>query len=287
MSRSVVIVPRGAEMKNEYDILVIGGGHAGLEAVNIASQFKSLKIGLLTKLGVPIGSTPCNPAIGGVGKGQLVREIDIMGGLISRLADKSAIQCRILNESKGDAVKSTRFQVDKLRYEAEAKDFIERNERIDLVYGELISIARNGERDNFSVALKSGDQIRTRRLIITVGTFFDGTLHQGDLVSPGGRVGCEKSVSASSIGVNVKLLSKKFKTGTPPRISRSSVNFSAMEPQESDPKAQNFSFLHDPFERSLDQVPCFKTHTNFKTIRTVLENKEKSPMFNGQIKGVA
>ena len=139
---SVVIVPRGAKMKKVYDILVVGGGHAGLEAVNIASQFDGLKVGLLTKAGVPIGSTPCNPAIGGVGKGQLVSEIDMMGGLIGKLADSSAIQCRILNQSKGDAVKSTRFQVDKLRYQDEATAFVERNENIELVYGEMVTVSR-------------------------------------------------------------------------------------------------------------------------------------------------
>ena len=127
------------------------------------------------------------------------------------------------------------------------------------------------------VFLRDGDQLEAKRLIVTVGTFFDGTLHQGEKISPGGRIGCEKSVPASSIGLNVKLLSKKFKTGTPPRILRSSVSLYEMEPQESDSSAQNFGFLNDPFSRSLPQVPCYKTHTNQRTIQKVLENKEKKP----------
>lgn len=271
---------------NQFDILVVGGGHAGLEAVNIASQFDDVKVGLLTKSGVPVGSTPCNPAIGGVGKGQLVREIDLMGGLIGKLADSSAIQCRVLNESKGDAVKSTRFQVDKRVYESNALKFLKENSRVALVEGELISINKNRDEDGFVVLLASAEEVFAKKLIVTVGTFFDGTLHEGEKVSPGGRFGCKKSVSAKSIGLDIKLMSKKFKTGTPPRLLKSSVDTSKMEPQESDSKAQNFSFANSPFGRKLDQLPCYKAHTNKQTIETVLVNKDKSPMFNGQISGV-
>jgi tRNA uridine 5-carboxymethylaminomethyl modification enzyme len=273
-------------MKQIFDILVVGGGHAGLEAVNIASQFSNLRVGLLTKEGVPIGSTPCNPAIGGVGKGQLVREIDLMGGLIGKLADRSSIQCRILNDSKGDAVKSTRFQVDKEKYAEEALKSITSNENISLLAGELVSISKAHRGDSFEVVLVSGPSIFAKKLIITVGTFFDGVLHEGDRVQSGGRADCKASVSASSLGINVRLLPKKFKTGTPPRLSRESIDIEVMEPQYSDPRAQNFSFLAEPFGRKLRQVACYKTHTNALTIDIVQKNKENSPMFNGQIKGV-
>tara|TARA_B100000925_G_scaffold291950_1_gene282791 strand:- start:18064 stop:19863 length:1800 start_codon:yes stop_codon:yes gene_type:complete len=273
-------------MINSFDILIVGAGHAGIEAANISSQFSGLKVGLLTKKGVPIGSTPCNPAIGGVGKGQLVREIDILGGAIGALADKAAIQCRILNDSKGDAVKSTRFQVDKRSYSQAATDLILENSNLTVEYGELVNCERDQESEFFRVFLKSGDFLLARRLVVTVGTFFDGVLHEGFNITPGGRIGCDRSVPVAALGLNVRTLSKKFKTGTPPRIKKDTVDTSKMEVQESDPRAQNFGFLSDPFQRFLRQVPCYKTHTNSSTVEIVLNNKESSPMFNGQISGV-
>ncbi len=268
----------------DYDILVIGGGHAGLEAASIASQFESLKVALLTKSGVSIGSTPCNPAIGGVGKGQLVRELDVLGGLMPKLADSSAIQCRTLNESKGDAVRSTRFQVDKVKYSSEARRQIELNEGIDLIEAELVDIESID--GGFSVILSSGKRVFSSKVILTVGTFLGGRLHCGLNAKSGGRHDCPASISGREFSLDIKLAKKQFKTGTPARIYDHSVDFSVMEPQYSDSSSLNFSILNHEFERSMKQVACYKTRTTKKTIEIVLANKDNSPMFNGQIAGV-
>jgi tRNA uridine 5-carboxymethylaminomethyl modification enzyme len=272
---------RGAHLS--YDILVIGGGHAGVEAVYAAAQFK-LKIGLLSMPGVDIASTPCNPSIGGVGKGQVVREIDVLGGLMPKIADRSAIQVRVLNESKGPAVQSTRFQVDKAIYAKLALAELEKIENLDIVRKRAQRISKLG--DLFHVELSSGEILTAKRLIVTTGTFLAGKLHVGDESIDGGRHGCERSIGLSDLFSQVKTLPIRFKTGTPPRIKKGSLDFSKMQPQESDPKTENFHLLHPLRERFLPQVACFITHTNTTTMETVRANKHRSPMYNGKIKAV-
>ena len=267
-----------------FDILIVGAGHAGLEAAAAASQFENLTVGLLTKTDVGIGTTPCNPAIGGVGKGQLVREISAMGGVMGHLADGAAIQCRYLNESKGDAVRSTRMQVDKEEYSRLASEYVSGNKNIDLIVGELVDLQCLNTAE-FEVRLTDSSLLIAKKVILTVGTFFNGVLHKGAEIKKGGRVDCPASVPMSDLGLKIELVSKKFKTGTPPRICRSSINYELMEKQESDPTVMNFDFIKSPFGRKMSQMACYKTHTNPNTIKLVLDNKENSPMFNGQIKG--
>lgn len=267
----------------DYDVLVIGGGHAGTEAAHAATQF-GLKVALLSIPGVPLASTPCNPSIGGVGKGQVVREIDALGGLMPIIADRSAIQVRILNESKGAAVQSTRFQVDKEIYAQVAAQILEQIDNLEIIRERALRIQRRD--DLFHVELSSGSTLKAKKLIVTTGTFLAGKLHVGDETTEGGRHGCERSVGLGDLFAQVKTLPLRFKTGTPPRLKRSSLDFSKMTPQESDPRTENFHSLHPKNDRFLEQVPCFITHTNIETMETVRANKDKSPMYNGKIKAV-
>ncbi len=267
----------------DYDVLVIGGGHAGIEAANGAAQF-NLKVGLLSMPGVALASTPCNPSIGGVGKGQVVREIDVLGGLMPVIADRAAIQVRILNESKGAAVQSTRFQVDKDVYAQVAAQIVGSISNISIIWERATSISKA---DNvFKVILSSGQSVSSKRLIITTGTFLAGKLHVGDNTTSGGRHGCDSSDGLSDLFSSVKTLPLRFKTGTPPRVKKSSLDFSKMVIQESDPRTENFSSLHPLRDRFLQQVPCHITHTNLDTMTTVRANKHRSPMYNGKIKAV-
>jgi tRNA uridine 5-carboxymethylaminomethyl modification enzyme len=264
------------------DIAIIGGGHAGIEAAWASSQFPGVRVALVSKPGVPLASTPCNPAIGGVGKGQLVREIDAMGGLMGMIADKSAIQCRRLNESKGYAVQSTRFQVDKDLYPEIAEEIIQTRENIHIFRESVFKI--NQTANGFEI-LTEKTTIKCNSVVMTVGTFLDGQIHRGLTVSSGGRDGNEASGTLNSIFSGVSKLKKKFKTGTPARILESSIDKSLMSEQLSDDSVENFHVLHGT-KRFLPQVSCYKTATSKRTIETILENKELSPMFNGQITGV-
>ena len=268
---------------NHFDIIVIGGGHAGIEAAWAASQYSSLNIAMVTSEGVPIGSTPCNPAIGGVGKGQLVREIDAMGGLMGVIADMSAIQCRRLNESKGYAVQSTRFQVDKDVYPATAERFLLTRRNLEIIRGSVSSV-RLDKNGDYLVGF--GDmELSCSSLVVTVGTFLDGKIHRGNHVKSGGRDDVDSSAAIDSIFESVKKLSCKFKTGTPARIYKDSIDYSVMEPQESDDTVECFHVPHGT-KRFLPQVSCYKTRTTRETVETILDNKNLSPMFNGQIEGI-
>lgn len=269
-------------MDNKFDIVIIGGGHAGLEAAWIASQF-NLRVGILTLPGIPIASAPCNPAVGGVGKGQVVRELDALGGIMGKLADLSAIQYRTLNESKGYAVQSTRVQIDKVAYAENAERAVEVNKNISVIRCKVNKVIKSNEL--FHVETSVGD-IESRSVVCTTGTFLAGNMHTGEEQTAGGRVDCEQVDSLDSIFASVSKLKTRFKTGTPARIKRKSIDFSKMESQPSDKSAINFHFDHDPYHRELEQVSCHLTRTNDDTLKIIRDNKERSPIFNGQIKGV-
>lgn len=269
--------------KYNFDILVIGGGHAGIEAAWIASQF-SLNIGLITMPGLPLASAPCNPAIGGVGKGQVVREIDAMGGIMGLLADKSGIQYRTLNESKGYAVHSTRVQVDKELYAKNAEKMICDIENITLFRQKVLRVEKKGE--FFKAEVEKGDILQGKKLILTTGTFLNGKLHQGSSQQAGGRVGIQNSVGLNEMISSVKKISRPFKTGTPPRLKKNSVKFSLLKEQKSDGQSLSFHWNHRERERPLPQVSCFLAQTTEKTMKIIRQNKDKSPLFNGQIVGV-
>ncbi len=264
-----------------FDIIVVGGGHAGLEAAWIAAQF-DLRVGLLTLPEVGLGSAPCNPSVGGVGKGQVVRELDALGGLMGILADRAGIQFRTLNESKGLAVQSTRVQIDKDRYSAEAERVIAETPQITVLRFKLRRLTRISE----GFRLEAGDLVFTaKKVVMTVGTFLNGKLHMGPQQSSGGRIGVEASSSLADVFQEIKTRPVRFKTGTPPRILRSSIDFSKMEEQPSDPQTRNFHCLHQPQKRYLPQVACYLTHTNQRTLEIIRSNRDLSPLYNGQIQG--
>lgn len=267
--------------KNFYDIIIIGGGHAGAEAAWAASEF-DLRIGLITMPSVPIASAPCNPAVGGVGKGQVVRELDALGGLMPILADHAGIQFRILNESKGAAVRSTRVQIDKELYAKKAEDLLSKRKNLTIIRESIVDISLN---ENYLVTAKSGLSFQAAKIVITTGTFLNGKLHTGEVQNAGGRFECSPSVSLQTLVKETGNI-KRFKTGTPPRIKRESINFEVMEPQPSDPKAFNFHFKNRDNKRAQVQLDCYLTRTQPATLGLIRENKERSPIFNGQIKGV-
>lgn len=266
-----------------FDVTIIGGGHAGTEAAWISSQF-DLEVLLLTSPDSGIASAPCNPAIGGVGKGQVVRELDSLGGLMGVLADKAGIQFRTLNESKGFAVQSTRAQIDKDLYSKNAESILSEIENLSIVRDMVISISKPD--DLFFIRTKTGSEFLSKKLIVTTGTFLNGKLHTGEEQTAGGRVDCENSVGLGELFSAVKVLPKRFKTGTPPRLKKSTIDFSKMEEQPSDSSARNFHIMNDYSSREVEQISCYLTKTNSETLGVIRQNKERSPIFNGQIAGV-
>jgi tRNA uridine 5-carboxymethylaminomethyl modification enzyme len=270
-------------MNYDFDILVIGAGHAGVEAAWISAQF-GLRVGVITSPQSGIASAPCNPAIGGVGKGQVVREIDSLGGLMGVIADKAGIQFRTLNESKGFAVQSTRVQIDKDLYTKYAEEALSSVANLKIIKSIVKFIDKKN--DFFVINTEDGTTYPSKKVVVTTGTFLGGKLHTGELQTAGGRVGCNPSVDLNNLIGKIKTSPARFKTGTPPRININSVDFSKMVEQESDPKTRNFSLQSDPFKRQSLQVSCYLTKTNSETLSVIRQNKERSPIFNGQIKGI-
>ncbi|MBP9680050.1 MAG: tRNA uridine-5-carboxymethylaminomethyl(34) synthesis enzyme MnmG [Bacteriovorax sp.] len=270
-------------MKNTFDVVIIGGGHAGAEAAWISSQF-NLRVALISSPESGLASAPCNPAIGGVGKGQVVREIDALGGLMGLLADRAGIQYRTLNESKGFAVQSTRVQIDKELYTKFADEILNNVSALTIFRDMVNSIDKvDGQ---FQIKTKKGEVVSSLKIIVTTGTFLNGKLHTGEEQKFGGRVECEKSVGLNELLKEIKTNPNRFKTGTPPRLDRKSIDFSKLEPQESDSGTRNFHSLNSPFTRESRQVCCYLTKTNSQTLSIIRANKERSPIFNGQIKGI-
>ena len=265
-----------------FDITIVGGGHAGIEAAHIAAQF-GVSVAIITMPGIGLGSAPCNPSVGGVGKGQVVRELDALGGLMGILADKAGIQFRTLNDSKGFAVQSTRVQIDKDLYSQRAEELIANIPNISVIREKVLEIKPS--EDNFEITT-SKRSYRTKKIIMTVGTFLNGKLHTGSSQTLGGRVDCEPSRGLQTLFSDIKTLPLRFKTGTPPRIDKKTIDYTKLDEQPSDSTVRNFHCLHDPFTRLSEQVSCFLARTNHETMGIIRANKEKSPMFNGQIKGV-
>ncbi|MDH4466744.1 MAG: tRNA uridine-5-carboxymethylaminomethyl(34) synthesis enzyme MnmG [Bacteriovoracaceae bacterium] len=265
-----------------YDILILGAGHAGSEAAHIAASF-NLRVGLLTLPDVPIASAPCNPSIGGVGKGQVVREIDALGGIMGKIADLSGIQYRTLNESKGAALQSTRVQIDKDIYAKKMEEELQKVKNLSIIRAKVKKIHRI--ESEYLIETEAWSY-RTKRLIVTTGTFLNGVLHCGSEVAEGGRIGADPTDGLSQIFEGIQILETRFKTGTPPRINKDSINFQKLEIQPSDDLVNNFHWNHysSKNDRNLLQVPCYLTYTNKDTLSIVRENKEKSPMYNGQIR---
>lgn len=265
---------------NRYDIIVIGAGHAGIEAA-LACARMGHSVLMLTLNAGTVGLMSCNPAIGGVGKGQLVKEIDALGGQMARAADACGIQFRILNASKGAAVQSSRAQIDRAAYSAYMKEILSRQENLFLKEAEVKKIIVRGGQARGVVA-ETGEEIYSGAVVICPGTFLDGRIHIGLNNFSAGRIGepAAMGLARNLEGLGFNLL--RFKTGTCPRIERDSINFSGLIVQEGDEPPQPFSFSTEEISRR--QAPCHITYTNKDTHRVIRDNLNRSPLYTGIIK---
>jgi len=268
-------------------VIVVGAGHAGLEAAFAAARV-GVEVLVVTGRLDTIGQTPCNPSIGGVAKAHLVAEIEALGGLMGRAADACAIHGRVLNLSKGPAVWSTRLQVDKAGYGAYVQRALFEARGIEVVEGLVTSVrVGGGGRVVQGVELRDGSFLPGTRVVVTTGTFLGGLLHTGDQKTPGGRVGEPPATALSEQLKTLGFRLSRLKTGTPPRLSAASIDFSVMSPQPSDDPFPRFTPPDEPEQPpELPKVNCHLTHTNEATHAIIAANLEKSAMYSGQIKGV-
>ena len=265
--------------KETYDCIVIGGGHAGIEAALAASRMGARTMMLTLSLET-IGEMSCNPAVGGVGKGQLVKEIDVLGGQMGLAADTTGIQFRQLNASKGQAVRSSRCQSDRRQYKEYMQDVVKHQKNLILMFDEATElVVKNGKVK--SVQTARGLNIRTQTVVVTTGTFLNGRIHVGDVTTPGGRINEIASTRLADSLMRLGFELMNFKTGTPPRLDGQTINFGALEAQHSDEQPIPFSFRTKELPKKL--MPCFITHTNEKTHGIIKENIHLSPMYSGRI----
>jgi tRNA uridine 5-carboxymethylaminomethyl modification enzyme len=265
----------------QFDVLVIGGGHAGIEAAHAAARM-GRRTALLTGSVEAIGRMSCNPAIGGLAKGQLVREIDALGGVMGTLADAAGIQFRILNRSRGPAVWGPRAQCDRALYARLARDRMESTEGLTILEG--VAEALLEERGRAAGAVTSaGERIAASAVVVTAGTFLNGLMHTGERSTEGGRVGeaPSRGLSASLAASGLRL--GRFKTGTPPRLHRDTIDFSICAPQEGDDPPVPFSFRTTRLPDR--QMLCWLTATNTRVHALIRENLHRSPMYSGRIRG--
>jgi tRNA uridine 5-carboxymethylaminomethyl modification enzyme len=267
-------------LHSEYQVVVIGGGHAGVEAA-AASARLGMRTLLLSLRRLGIGQMSCNPAIGGLGKGQLVKEVDALGGIMGRATDLTGIQFRTLNASKGPAVRSTRAQADREWYKDCVRRIVENYPNLEILEAEASAITTsNGQ--VCSVSLADGSNIPTRAAILTSGTFLRALMHTGACQTPGGRCGDAPSNSLSDSLRALGFELGRLKTGTPARLRRSSIDFSQLQVQPGEESARPFSMLTGAITQR--QIPCWITSTNAEVHDIIRANKDRSPMFNGQIK---
>ncbi|WP_131668830.1 tRNA uridine-5-carboxymethylaminomethyl(34) synthesis enzyme MnmG [Psychrobacter pygoscelis] len=266
-----------------YDVVVIGGGHAGTEAA-LASARMGAKTLLLTHNIETLGQMSCNPAIGGIGKSHLVREIDALGGAMALATDKAGIQFRVLNSRKGAAVRATRAQADRILYKAAIRHTLENQPNLDLFQQAADDIlVENGKAT--AVVTATGIIFRTQTVVLTSGTFLGGVIHIGLDNSKGGRAGDQPSIKLAERLRELKLPVGRLKTGTPARIDARSVDFSVMTVQPGDTPLPVMSYMGD-VSMHPEQVNCFITHTNAQTHDIIRQHLDRSPMFSGKIEGV-
>lgn len=277
-------------MTNEYDIIVVGAGHAGCEAAAAAANMGS-KVLLVTMNMQTIAQMSCNPAMGGIAKGQIVREIDAMGGYSGIISDKSAIQFRMLNRSKGPAMWSPRTQNDRMMFASLWREMLEQTPNVDFwqdMVKELIISADGKSIEGIITGM--GISFKAKAVVLTNGTFLNGIIHIGEKQIGGGRTGESASVGITEQLVQLGFVSGRMKTGTPPRIDSRSLDYSKMEVQGGDEVADKFSYLDNtsPFigPNSIKQIPCHVSYTNQQVHDILKTGFEKSPMFQGRIQGL-
>ena len=265
-----------------FDVIVIGGGHAGVEAAHSVYR-QGLKCCLVTFKKETIGQMSCNPAIGGLGKSHLVREVDALGGIMAQATDRSGIQSRTLNTRKGFAVQALRVQCDRDRYKQAIQDILLETS-IAIREGEVVDILVREDAIE-GVVLKNGEKIKSKKTILTTGTFLNGVMYKGDDSIAGGRVGESSSIPLSDKLYSLKLPMGRLKTGTPARIKLSSIDFSVMEEQPGDSNPPPMSVLRPPTKK-LPQISCYITRTNKTTHQIISDNTHLSAMYSGKIKGI-
>ncbi len=266
----------------QFDVIVIGGGHAGSEAAQAAARMGATTA-LVTLRADAIGVMSCNPAIGGLGKGHLVREVDAMDGVMGRVADKAGIQFRLLNRRKGPAVQGPRAQADRSIYRQAMQAEMAARPGLTVIEGEAADFLMQGDRVA-GVVLADGSELAAPAVVLTSGTFLNGVIHIGDVRRPGGRMGDRPSLPLAARMRALDLPMGRLKTGTPPRLDGRTIDWSVLEDQPGDEDPVLFSFLHKtPFVR---QVACGITHTNARTHQIIRDNLSRSAMYGGHIEGV-
>ncbi|SFX39969.1 tRNA uridine-5-carboxymethylaminomethyl(34) synthesis enzyme MnmG [Marinospirillum alkaliphilum] len=266
-----------------FDVLVIGGGHAGTEAALAAARM-GCKTLLLTHNVETLGQMSCNPAIGGIGKSHLVREVDALGGAMARATDRGGIQFRVLNARKGPAVRATRAQADRVLYKAAIRHILENQPNLQIFQQAVDDLIVQGDQVK-GVVTQSGIRFYATSVVLTAGTFLGGLIHIGLQNHAGGRAGDPPSIALAQRLRELPLRVGRLKTGTPPRIDARSIDFSGMEAQPSDDPIPVMSFLGQPEEHP-EQVSCYITHTNERTHEIIRNNLDRSPMYSGVIEGI-
>jgi tRNA uridine 5-carboxymethylaminomethyl modification enzyme len=268
--------------KNEFDCIVIGGGHAGVEAAHAAAGI-GVKTALITISKDTIAKMSCNPAIGGLAKGQIVREVDALGGLMALAIDATGIQFRMLNRSKGPAVQSPRAQADKYKYQQFIKGALEQTENLTVIEKIATEIITENNKVR-AVACKDGSLYYTRTVVVTPGTFLGGVMCIGEEQWAGGRLDEPPSIELSQSLKRLGLELKRLKTGTPPRLDAATVDLEKLEIQHGDENPVPFSFMTGKIERR--QIPCWITYTNEKIHRLIRDNLNRAPLYTGQITSI-
>ncbi len=266
----------------QYDVAVIGAGHAGIEAALASARLGCSTVCFTINLDW-IGNMACNPSIGGTSKGHLVREIDALGGEMGVAADENTLQSRILNLGKGPAVHSLRAQIDRREYSKFMKHALEKQDGLDLVQGEVLSLSKNDE-DIWEMKTQLDCVYKSKAVVIATGTFLDGKIYVGDKVYSSGPDGMFPAIGLSNALRNMNVELRRFKTGTPSRVNRRSIDFSSLEVQHGDERVVPFSFSNEKLPEN--KLECHITYTNDETKRIIMENLSRSPLYGGKIEGI-
>ena len=268
---------------DKYDVIVIGGGHAGVEAAEVCSRF-GVKTLLITHDKSKMGEMSCNPAIGGIGKSHLAKEVDALGGLMARATDKAGIHYRVLNSTKGQAVRATRVQTDRELYKAAIQNFLSYSANLTIKEDSVVDLDIKNSTIK-SVITEKGESIFSNSVILTTGTFLGGVIHTGLEQSSGGRIGDPSSDKLAHKLRDLNLKVGRLKTGTPPRLNKHSIDWSLLSPQPGDTPTPLLSYTSKANERP-EQLNCYMTRTNKTTHQVILNHLDESPIYSGVIEGV-